>query len=145
MARVLFRNDVGSDVTAIIEMTRPVAVALPLLLGIAAVGSQFSAAVADNAGAGGLIEDLSQRQLSVRYAYLLVMVVTVVLTWSTNVNQIIAYASRAFALFYALQGMVAFLVARQRRDLPRRGLRLMFFALIAAVCLLVFALGLPSE
>ncbi len=145
LATVLFHGDLGSDVTAIIEMTRPVALVLPLLLGIAAIGSQFSAAVADNAGAGGLIEDLSQGRLSARYAYLLVFAVTVVLTWETNVNQIIAYASRAFAFYYSLQGVVAFLVAWDRRDLPRRGLKLVHFGTIAALCLLVFLLGLPSE
>lgn len=145
LATVLFHDGLGSDVTAIIEMTKPVALILPLLLGIAAIGSQFSAAVADNAGAGGLIEDLSQGRLSARYAYLLVLVVTVALTWGSNVNQIIAYASRAFALFYSLQGLVAFLVAWQQPDLPRRSLHLVHFALVAMVCLLVFAMGMPSE
>ncbi len=145
LATVLFHDGLSTDVTAIIEMTRPVAIVLPLLLGIAAVGSQFSAAVADNASAGGLIEDLSQGRLSTRYAYVLVLVVTVALTWGSNVNQIIAYASRAFALFYSLQGIVGFLVAWNQRDLTRRSLRLAHFAFVAIVCLLVFAMGLPSE
>ena len=145
LATVLFRDDFGTDVTAIMTMTRPVAVVLPLLIGIAAVGSQFSAAIADDEGAGGLIEDISEHKLSVRYSYLLVLVVTTVLTWQTNVNQIIAYASRAFALFYALQGAVAFLVARQQQDLPRKGLRLATFAAVTLLCLLVFAFGVSSE
>ncbi len=145
LATVLFRNDFGTDVTAIMTMTRPVAVVLPLLIGVAAIGSQFSAAIADDEGAGGLIEDISERKLSVRYSYLLVLVVTTVLTWQTNVNQIIAYASRAFALFYALQGAVAFLVARQQQDLPRKGLRLAIFATVTMLCLLVFAFGVSSE
>ncbi len=145
LATVLFRSELGSDVTAIINMTTPVAVVLPVLLSIAAIGSQFSAAVADNAGAGGLLEDISHRRLSLRYAYLLIFLVTVALTWQTDVNQIIAYASRAFALFYALQGAVAFVIAKERTDLSRRHLRLVFFALISGVCLLVFLLGLPSE
>jgi hypothetical protein len=145
LATTLFHDDIGADVTAIIGMVKPVAVVLPVLLVIAALGSQFSAAVADNSGAGGLIEDITHRKLPIRYAYLLIMLVTVALTWETNVNQIITYASRAFALFYMLQCVVAFLVARSRHDLPRRGLRLALFALLAVVCLLVFALGLSSE
>jgi hypothetical protein len=145
LATVLFHDGLGSDVTAIIQMTAPIAVTLPFLLGIAAVGSQFSAAVADNSGAGGLIENLTSGRLSSRYAYALILVVTVALTWETNVNQIIAYASRAFALFYALQGVVAFLVAWQAKDVDRRGARLVQFAFVTLVCLLVFALGLPSE
>ena len=144
LATVLFHDGLGSDVTAIIEMTKPVAVVLPLLLAVAAIGSQFSAAVADNAGAGGLIEDITHRELPVRYAYLLILMVTVALTWETNVNQIIAYASRAFALYYALQCSVAWVVAFQKKSLPGRPLRLLVFGFLAMICLLVFALGIPS-
>jgi hypothetical protein len=145
LATVLFHDGLGSDVTAIISMTKPVAIILPVLLSIAAIGSQFSAAVADNEGAGGLIEDITHRRLPMRYAYLLILIVTVALTWETNVNGIIAYASRAFALFYMLQCVVAFLVAWQTKDIPRRPHRLASFAFLALMCLLVFALGLPSE
>ena len=127
------------------SMTRPVAIVLPVLLSIAAIGSQFSAAVADNSGAGGLIEDITHRKLPARYAYLLILVVTVALNWETDANVIIAYASRAFALFYMLQCVVAFIVARQLRDLPGRRLRLATFEFLALMCLAVFALGLPSE
>jgi hypothetical protein len=144
LATVLFHDGLGSDVTAIIGMTKPVAVVLPLLLSIAAIGSQFSASVADSAGAGGLIEDITHRKLSIRYAYLLILLVTVALTWETNVNEIIAYASRAFALYYTLQCSVAWVVAWQERNLHRRPLRLVTFAFLAVMCLLVFALGIPS-
>jgi hypothetical protein len=144
LATVLFHDGLGSDVTAIIDMTKPVAVVLPLLLAVAAIGSQFSAAVADNAGAGGLIEDITHRELPVRYAYLLILMVTVALTWETNVNQIIAYASRAFALYYTLQCAVAWVVAFQKKSLPGRPLRLLVFGFLAMICLLVFALGIPS-
>ncbi len=145
LATVLFHDDLGADVTAIISMTKPVAIVLPVLLSIAAIGSQFSAAVADNEGAGGLIEDITHRKLPIRYAYFLILLVTVAITWATDVNGIIAYASRAFALFYMLQCMVAFIVAWQKRDLPRRSVRLVSFAFLAIMCLLVFALGMPSE
>lgn len=144
LATVLFHSGLGSDVTAIISMTRPVAIVLPVLLSIAAIGSQFSAAVADNSGAGGLIEDLTHRKLPARYAYLLILLVTVALNWETDVNVIIAYASRAFALFYMLQCVVAFIVARQLKDLDGRRLRLATFGFLAVVCLAVFTLGLPS-
>lgn len=145
LATVLFHNGLGTDVTAIISMTKPVAVVLPLLLSVAAIGSQFSAAVADNSGAGGLIEDITHRKLPIRYAYALILLVTVALTWETDVNGIIAYASRAFALFYMLQCTVAFLVARQTKDLPGRSRKMALFAALAIACLAVFALGLPSE
>ena len=144
LATVLFHDGLGADVTAIVAMTLPVAAVLPVLLSIAAIGSQFSAAVADTEGASGLIEDITQRKLPMRYAYLLIMLVTVALTWETDVNGIIAYASRAFALFYMLQCVVAMLVAWQKKELPRRGVRVGFFALVGLLCLLVFALGIPS-
>ena len=145
LATVLFHEGLGADVTAIISVTKPVAIVLPVLLFVAAIGSQFSAAVADNEGAGGLIEDITHHKLPMRYAYLLILLVTVALTWETNVNGIIAYASRAFALFYMLQCVVAFLVARQMKELGGRTSRLAAFAFLAIMCLLVFALGLPSE
>jgi hypothetical protein len=138
LTTVLFQEDLGADVTAIIEMCRPVAVVLPLLISVAAIGSQFSAAVADDSGAGGLIEDLSGGQIPARYVYLIIMLVTVAVTWETNVNQIIAYASRAFALYYALQCIVALLVAR------KMGRSAVGFTALALVCLAVFAFGVPT-
>ena len=145
LATVLFTGGLGADVTGIIRMTRPVALVLPVLLSITAIGSQFSAAVADNEGAGGLIEDLTRRKVSPQHAYWLILIVTIVLTWETDVNQIIAYASRAFALYYTLQCLVAFLVARESNDIPRRTFRLAKFAVLSLACLAVFALGLPAE
>lgn len=144
LATVLFSSGLGADVTAIIDMTRPVALVLPFLLAVAAIGSQFTAAVADTEGAGGLIEDISERKISSRYAYSLILIITVVMTWSTNVNQIIAYASRAFALFYSLQCIVAWVVAFQLKDSSRRLHRLVLFAFLALMCFLVFAFGIPS-
>jgi hypothetical protein len=144
LSTVLFRDGMGADVTAIITMTLPVAIVLPVLLSIAAIGSQFSAAVADSSGAGGLLEDITHHKLPVRYGYLLILLVTVALTWATDVNGIIAYASRAFALFYMLQCLVAFFVALQLKDLNHRLPRLLKFAFLAVICLLVFVLGIPS-
>lgn len=145
LATVLFHEKLGADVTAIINMTAPVAAVLPLLLSAAAIGSQFSAAVADNEGAGGLIEDITEHKVPVRYAYFLILVITIAITWETNVNMIIAYASRAFALFYMLQCVVAAVVAWQLDQLSHRTLRLAVFGFLAVACFLVFALGLPSE
>jgi len=141
---VLFQPNMGADVTGVISMTMPVAMVLPILLSVAAIGSQFSASVADSEGAGGLIEDITHHKLKIRYAYLLIILVTVSLTWGTNVNQIIAYASRAFALYYALQCVVAFVVAYEKKQLSKRRIRLFTFFLLALICFLVFAFGVPS-
>lgn len=144
LTTVLFHKGLGADVTAIISMTKPIASVLPFLLTIAAIGSQFSAAVADDEGAGGLIEDITERKVPIRYAYLLILLVTVTLAWSSNVNEIISYASRAFALYYMLQCVVAWFVAFQKQDLEKRSLHLVNFSILAVICFLVFALGIPS-
>jgi len=142
LATVLFQADMGADVTAIIHMVRPVASVLPICLTIAAIGSQFSAAVADNEGAGGLIEEITHRKVSVRYAYLLILLVTVALTWGTNVNSIIAYASRAFAFYYLLQCLMAVLILKAQ---GKERTKLVVFALLAVLCLGVFLFGASSE
>ena len=141
----LFHPGLGTDVTAIIGLTAPVATVLPILISVAAIGSQFSAAVADTSGAGGLITDLTHGRLSARWGYLLILAVTVALTWETDVNQIISYASRAFALFYTLQCVVALGRVLQTPDLPGRGRQLVQFALSGVLCLAVFLFGLPAE
>ncbi len=145
LSTVLFHEGFGANVTAIIGMTKPVAVVLPFLISVAAIGSQFSAAIADESGAGGLIDDITEHKLRPRFAYLALMLITVSLTWETNVNEIIAYASRAFALFYMLQCIVALLTAVQKENVPRRSLRLVEFSITTLLCLLVFGLGLPSQ
>lgn len=142
---VRFTDELRPDVTAVVHMTAAIAMVLPGLISIAAVGSQFSAAVADASGSGGLIEEITHRRVPLRYAYLMIMLVTVALTWETDVNGIIAYASRAFALFYALQCAVAFLVCWQSTEMSARWPKLCAFAALTAVCLAVFALGLPAE
>ncbi|MCB1217862.1 hypothetical protein KDL44_10740 [bacterium] len=144
LATVLFSEGPGADVTAIISMTKPVAAVLPVLLSIAAIGSQFSAATADSAGAGGLVEDLSGERLPERHAYILILAVTLGLAWLTDVNAIIAIASRAFALYYCLQCLVALLVASGSRQLAVRILHLLGFAVMALLCLAVTLFGIPA-
>ncbi len=145
LATVLFLPGLGNDVTAIVKMTAPVALVLPMLISVAAIGSQFSAAVADNAGAGGLIEESTHGHVPLRYAYMLILFMTLALTWETNVTGIISYASRAFALFYTLQCLVAFFVAWHDRRIKNRTACLFRFGVLACICLLIFALGLPAE
>ena len=61
---VLFKPGIGADVTAIIGLTAGVSTLLPILISVAAIGSQFSASVADNEGAAGLIEEISEKKIS---------------------------------------------------------------------------------
>ena len=138
---VLFDPSMDAEVTAVLTMVTPIAAVLPGMLTVAALGSQFSAAVADDAGAGGLLGDLSGGRLSPRLAYGLIWAITVGLTWATDVNGIIAWASRAFALFYAVQCTVAAATARHHDRMGRAA----WYLLLAAVCVLVCFFGTGAE
>ena len=95
------------DETAIIDLMGLVAPVLPLLLVAAAISAQFSAAVADTGGAGGLIAELTRGRMSARTGYGVLVAVGLVLTWQLSVFEIISFASRAFAIYYGLQALIA--------------------------------------
>jgi hypothetical protein len=93
--------------TAIIDMMAIVASILPILLIAAAISAQFSAAVADTGGSGGLITELTKGRMSPRGGYAVLVAAGLLLTWMMSVFEIISYASRAFALYYAIQAFIA--------------------------------------
>ena len=128
--------------TAIVDMMRVVSILLPALLVVAALSAQFSAAIADTSGAGGLAAELSRGRISARIAYLILVLIGLGLTWFSHIFEIISFASKAFAYYYALQcGIAAVGAVREGRQ-PLRG------ALYAAFCLLALAIlifGQPVE
>lgn len=95
------------DETAIITIAGHVVVVLPIMLVAAAVMSQFSAAIGDTLGAGGLVEEETHQRVSTRYTYLLIAGLAIILVWFANVFEIVTIASRAFAIYYLLQAFVA--------------------------------------
>lgn len=116
MAYVFEKSELKLTETAIVDMMAVVAPILPIILVAAALAAQFSAAVADTSGSGGLISELSANRLTPRMAYLLLTLTGLFLTWSANVFEIISYASRAFAIYYSLQASIAAITSwRQRR------------------------------
>jgi hypothetical protein len=129
------------DETAIIDMMQIVAPILPGLLVAAALSAQFSAAVADTSGSGGLIAEVSRNRVPPRLAYALLVGIGVFLTWTSNVFEIISYASRAFAAYYALQAGIAATSAWLRRDMPR----LAIFAPLALMGISIAVFGQPVE
>ncbi|MCA0938408.1 hypothetical protein LCM08_02455 [Salipiger pacificus] len=127
--------------TAIIGLMGLVAPILPLMLTGAALAAQFSAAVADTGGAGGLVEELTRRRIRVRSAYALLVGLGLGLTWTLDVFEIIAFASRAFALYYALQAGIAAMGARaEGHTLRARG-----FEALALLGLVIAVFGAPVE
>jgi len=93
--------------TAIIDLMAIVAPILPLLLIVAAISAQFSAAVADTGGSGGLIAELTKGRIPPRAGYAVLVTMGLTLTWAMSVFEIISYASRAFGFYYALQAFIA--------------------------------------
>ena len=93
--------------TAVIDMMAIVAPVLPPLLIVAALSAQFSAAVADTGGSGGLVTELTKGRLGTGQSYAVLVAVGLALTWGADVFAIIAYASRAFAAYYAVQAAIA--------------------------------------
>ncbi len=119
LAYVFQPQDLDFSETAIVGMMGVVAPILPVLLVVAALAAQFSAAVADTSGSGGLMSELSAKQITPRMGYLLLTVIGLVLTWVADVFQIISYASRAFAVYYALQAAIAAISAGRQGAGPR--------------------------
>ncbi|MFT7537822.1 MAG: hypothetical protein ACI85K_003783 [Hyphomicrobiaceae bacterium] len=133
--------------TAVIDLSRVVASILPSMLIVAAVMSQFSAAVADTIGTEGLLaQALGKRwSLPANSGYVLVAVVGIALVWSSNIFAIIALASRAFATYYALQCLLAAMVASgcapHRRRQPGHALG---FAALAILLLVAAVIAVPA-
>ncbi len=135
----------GHGLTWIIDASALVAGALPIMITVSAVGSQFSASVADDVGAGGLISELTHGRIPERSAFLLVGAVTMTLIWTADVFEIISWASRAFAFFYALQCLSAMGMAHQHRDLEFRRERVALYGLLSLVCFAVCLFGISAE
>ena len=129
------------DETSIIDLMQVVAPILPLLLVAAALSAQFSAAVADTSGSGGLIAELSGNRVSPKVAYALLAGIGLLLTWTANIFEIISYASRAFAAYYALQAALAALAARTQ---GQRG-KMFLFAALAVLGGAIALFGQPVE
>jgi hypothetical protein len=131
----------GTGVAAIITVSATVAMMLPFSLTVSAVASQFSASIADSMGNAGLIEQITGNRVDPRHAYPLIAFVGIGIIVSLDVNGVIALASRAFALFYALQCLVAWEAARHRQVDQRKASAFMGLAVLSGA---VFIFGVPA-
>jgi hypothetical protein len=128
--------------TAIIGMMQVVAPILPALLVAAALSAQFSAAVADTSGTGGLVAELTGGRIPPRQAYAILAGLGLALTWSASIFEIISYASRAFAAYYALQSLIAAVTAHNSASHKARAPAFFLLAVLGAVIALF---GTPVE
>jgi hypothetical protein len=137
IAYVFAPQQIDTSETAIIDMMGMVAPILPALLVLAALAAQFSAAVADTSGAGGLIQELTKGRVPIKLGYAVLVGCGIALTWFMDVFQIISWASKAFALYYTLQAVIAVVLAR--RDGKSMKLVVFYgFVAVLAACAVLF-------
>ncbi|MCM3872035.1 MAG: hypothetical protein ND895_15235 [Pyrinomonadaceae bacterium] len=111
-------------------------VLLPIPLVIAAVLSQFSAAVADVVAGGGNVAESTQGRVDSRRAYVLICGIAVVLAFASTLT-ILSFASRAFAFYYFLQCLVAISVTKST---PKK----VAISLLAAVLAFITVFAVPA-
>jgi len=128
--------------TAIIDTLAPLGVVAAPASIIAAIGSQLSAAVADANGASGLLNDATARRVSMRMGYAVTAGVAVAITWSANIYEIIAHASKAFVLYYGIQSVLSALVSFRSGGRSRQ---FVFFCLAALLALAIVTFGTAAE
>jgi hypothetical protein len=134
-------SNIETSETAVIDMSRSIATVLPAMLIAAALAAQFSAAVADTIGCGGMTEDVTRKRIRETWSYVGVAGLGIAITWIADVFQIIALASRAFALYYALQCAVATLFAWQ----TGRKAKILAFAALALLAVAIVLFGRSVE
>lgn len=135
-------QSISQSETAVIQMMAQVASVLPLLLVVAALASQFSAAIADTNGSGGLAQELSDGKVKPRLAYLVLMAICITLTWVANIYEIISYASRAFAVYYSLQCALATLISYRVHPVS---IRTLGFGGLTLSLIAIAVFGIPVE
>ena len=145
-AMVLFNNIHQVSEVSVIALCGMIAPILPVMLVGAALVSQFSAAVADTLGSSGLLSESTSKKISVKNGILLISLVAIILTWTTNIYEIITLASRAFAVYYALQCLIAAIISfKTKQASSLKILRLSAHMALIFLMLLVVVFSHPVE
>ena len=140
-------NLIEINLAEIVGALAPVAIILPATLMLAALMSQFSAAVADTGGGGGLLSENSARRMSTRVGYVCVCISAILLVWAVDLLHIIALASRAFAAYYLFQTILA-LIANHDMTYNRRAwywLRQAQFLGLALILAYIVVFSIPAD
>ena len=133
------------QIAEIVAATGLAATALPLMLIVAAIMSQFAAAVADTVGAGCLASESSSGKLPTNKAYLVVSVFAIILVWTANLLEIISFASRAFAMYYLLQCVVALIASSHYYKHREFHLCCTRFGSVATILAFIVVFAIPAE
>jgi hypothetical protein len=138
-------NLANIQIAEIISATGLAATVLPLMLIVAAIMSQFSAAVADTVGAGCLVSESSSGRISTNKCYLVVSLFAIILIWTANLLEIISFASRAFALYYLLQCVVALIASHHHYERKTHRLQRARFATVAIILAFIVIFAIPAK
>ncbi|MDH3986928.1 MAG: hypothetical protein OEV12_11025 [Gammaproteobacteria bacterium] len=133
------------QIAEIVSATGQAATVLPLMLIVAAIMSQFSAAVADTVGAGCLASESSNGNLPTNKCYLVVSLFAIIMIWTADLLEIISFASRAFALYYLLQCVVAIIASHHHYERKARFLRQLSFATVASILTFIVIFATPAK
>jgi hypothetical protein len=133
------------QIAEIVSATGLAATVLPLMLIVAAIMSQFSAAVADTVGAGCLASESTSGKLSTNKGYLLVSLFAIILIWTADLLEIISFASRAFALYYLLQCMVALIASDHYYERKTHCLHCTHFGAVATILAFIVIFAIPAK
>lgn len=144
-AMVLFNKIHTITEVAAIDLCRMIAPILPFFLIIAAMMSQFSAAIADTLGSAGLASEATKNKITIKGGIVGVSLIGVGLTWATNIYQIISVASKAFAIYYAVQCLIAMVLSTKIESNLRRYSNVFLFGILLLLMLLVIFFGIPIE
>ncbi|PQO45909.1 hypothetical protein [Blastopirellula marina] len=120
----------------LIMLAGKASVLLPLPVVIAAVLSQFSAAVADTFGGAGNAEEATHGHVDLKHATVLICGGAIILCFTPTLT-ILALASRAFAFYYCLQCLVATSISKST---PQR----VFFLVMAGVLAFITLFAVPA-
>lgn len=131
--------------TAIIRVVGKLAAGLGLALSVGAIFSQFSAAVADTVGTGGIAAEEANGRFSERHAYVAIAAAAVALLWVFDVFAVLALASRAFAAYYSLQGIIATITVWHHPRSTKRTWKLIVFPLLTLALILITLFAIPAE
>ncbi|TPG15221.1 hypothetical protein EAH87_15940 [Sphingomonas koreensis] len=133
----------AEGVAGILDIMELVAPAMGIFVLIGAASSQLSAAIADSIGSGGLVIEVSQKKLGVRASFMASCALAIAVTWLTDPFSVIAWASRAFAAYYAMQAALALWVSIRTGEgcwWKRAG-----FVIVGLICVVAAAAGAPAE
>ena len=138
-------TDIKPTDTAIIELGKEVAFVLPTMLVLAAVMSQFSAAVADTIGAGGVIEQETDGRITAHMGYAVILGLSCIIIWTSDIFSIVAMASRAFAFYYFLQTIITVARVNHCEVGVKRNMLTLSYSALALLLLLIVLFAIPAD